>query len=89
MATVAARAMGVPIYSSFVKEGNLSDLCAKGEVISTVFNVFGLGTEIQLVFIVCQSMQGKMVVGSMLSIMHVYSTYEEIRVAPINMLNLQ
>lgn len=89
MATVAARATRLPIYSSFAKEGNLSDLYAKGEAISTVFNVFGLGAGIQLVSTVCQSMQGKMVVGSMLSIIHVYSTYEEMRAAPINTLNPQ
>ncbi|KAF2320412.1 hypothetical protein GH714_027443 [Hevea brasiliensis] len=38
MAVVAARATRLPIYSSFAKEGNLSDLCAKGEAISTLFN---------------------------------------------------
>ncbi|RVW24573.1 Protein root UVB sensitive 2, chloroplastic [Vitis vinifera] len=39
MAVVAARATRLPIYSSFAKEGNLSDLFAKGEAISTLFNV--------------------------------------------------
>ncbi|KAI3682652.1 hypothetical protein L1987_82772 [Smallanthus sonchifolius] len=89
MATVAARATRLPIYSSFAKEGNLSDLYAKGEAISTVFNVLGLGAGIQLVSTVCSSMQGKMVVGSFLSAIHVYSTYEEMRSAPINTLNPQ
>ncbi|GFZ17706.1 root UVB sensitive protein [Actinidia rufa] len=38
--SVAARATEIePIYSSFAKEGNLSDLFAKGEAISTLFNV--------------------------------------------------
>lgn len=59
MAVVAARAARLPIYSSFAKEGNLSDLFAKGEAISTVFNVLGLGAGIQLVSTVCSSMQGK------------------------------
>lgn len=59
MAVVAARATRLPIYSSFAKEGNLSDLFAKGEAISTVFNVLGLGAGIQLVSTVCSSMQGK------------------------------
>ncbi|MFS7902548.1 putative Root UVB sensitive family [Helianthus anomalus] len=89
MATVAARATRLPIYSSFAKEGNLSDLYAKGEAISTVFNVIGLGAGIQLVSTVCSSMQGKIVVGSFLSAVHVYSTYEEMRSAPINTLNPQ
>ncbi|KAL2327923.1 hypothetical protein Fmac_021350 [Flemingia macrophylla] len=39
---VAARATRLPIYSSFAKEGNLSDLFAKGEVFSTLCNVVGI-----------------------------------------------
>lgn len=56
---VAARATRLPIYSSFAKEGNLSDLFAKGEAISTLFNVVGLGVGIQLASTLCSSMQGK------------------------------
>lgn len=56
---VAARATRLPIYSSFAKEGNLSDLFAKGEAISTLFNVVGIGAGIQLASTVCSSMQGK------------------------------
>ncbi|KAL7586123.1 hypothetical protein Lser_V15G39048 [Lactuca serriola] len=89
MAVVAARATRLPIYSSFAKEGNLSDLFAKGEAISTVFNVLGLGAGIQLVSTVCSSMQGKMIVGSLLSVIHVYSVSEEMRAAPVNTLNPQ
>lgn len=89
MATVAARATRLPIYSSFAKEGNLSDLYAKGEAISTVFNVVGLGAGILLVSTICSSMQGKMVVGPCLSLIHVYCTYEEMRAAPVNTLNPQ
>lgn len=89
MAVVAARATRLPIYSSFAKEGNLSDLFAKGEAISTVFNVLGLGAGIQLVSTVCSSIQGKMVVGPLLSIIHVYSVCEEMRAAPVNTLNPQ
>ncbi|WMV29923.1 hypothetical protein MTR67_023308, partial [Solanum verrucosum] len=59
MAVVAARATRLPIYSSFAKEGNLSDLFAKGEAISTLFNVLGLGTGIHLASTICSSMQGK------------------------------
>lgn len=66
MATVAARATRLPIYSSFAKEGNLSDLYAKGEAISTVFNVVGLGVGIQLVSTVCSSMQGKVYIINIL-----------------------
>ncbi|KAL8236326.1 hypothetical protein R6Q59_017407 [Mikania micrantha] len=89
MAVVAARATRLPIYSSFAKEGNLSDLFAKGEAISTVFNVLGLGAGIQLVSTVCSSMQGKMVVGPLLSIIHIYCVSEEMRAAPVNTLNPQ
>lgn len=63
MAVVAARATRLPIYSSFAKEGNLSDLFAKGEAISTLFNVIGLGAGIQLASTICSSMQGKVVIS--------------------------
>lgn len=55
---VAARATRLPIYSSFAKERNLSDLFAKGEAISTLFNVVGIAG-IQLASTICSSMQGK------------------------------
>ncbi|KAL3517699.1 hypothetical protein ACH5RR_020288 [Cinchona calisaya] len=89
MAMVAARATRLPIYSSFAKEGNLSDLFAKGEAISTLFNVFGMGAGIQLASTVCSSMQGKLVVGPLLSVIHVYCVCEEMRAAPVNTLNPQ
>ncbi|CAL2280578.1 unnamed protein product [Prunus armeniaca] len=89
MAVVAARATRLPIYSAFAKEGNLSDLFAKGEAISTLFNVIGLGAGIQLASTVCSSMQGKMVVGPLLSMVHVYSVIEEMRATPVNTLNPQ
>nr|XP_043618911.1 protein root UVB sensitive 2, chloroplastic-like [Erigeron canadensis] len=89
MAVVAARSTRLPIYSSFAKEGNLSDLFAKGEAISTVFNVLGIGAGIQLVSTVCSSMQGKMVVGPLLSVIHIYGVCEEMRAAPVNTLNPQ
>ncbi|KAF3436155.1 hypothetical protein FNV43_RR23247 [Rhamnella rubrinervis] len=89
MAVVAARATRLPIYSSFAKEGNLSDLFAKGEAISTLFNVIGIGAGIQLASTICSTMQGKMVVGPLLSVLHVYSVVEEMRAAPVNTLNPQ
>ncbi|KAB1200934.1 hypothetical protein CJ030_MR0G005870 [Morella rubra] len=89
MAVVAARATRLPIYSSFAKEGNLSDLFAKGEAISTLFNVVGLGAGIQLASTVCSSMQGKLIVGPLLSIIHIYSVVEEMRAAPVDTLNPQ
>nr|KAJ0225512.1 hypothetical protein LSAT_V11C100041090 [Lactuca sativa] len=46
---ILKRATILAIYSSFAKDGNLSDLYAKGEAISTVFNVLGLDVRIQLV----------------------------------------
>ncbi|KAK4492476.1 hypothetical protein RD792_003285 [Penstemon davidsonii] len=89
MAVVAARVTRLPIYSSFAKEGNLSDLFAKGEAISTMFNVLGIGAGIQLASIVCSSMQGKLVVGPLLSSVHVYCVGEEMRATPVNTLNRQ
>ncbi|XP_072989034.1 protein root UVB sensitive 2, chloroplastic [Typha latifolia] len=89
MAVVAARATRLPIYSSFAKEGNLSDLFAKGEAISTLFNVAGMGAGIQLASTVCSSTQGKMIVGPLLSVVHIYSVVQEMRAAPINTLNPQ
>ncbi|XP_038717093.1 protein root UVB sensitive 2, chloroplastic isoform X1 [Tripterygium wilfordii] len=89
MAVVAARATRLPIYSSFAKEGNLSDLFAKGEAISTLFNVVGIGAGIQLASTVCSSMQGKLVVGPLLSIVHIYCVVEEMRATPVNTLNPQ
>ncbi|QCD97741.1 protein root UVB sensitive 2, chloroplastic-like isoform X3 [Vigna unguiculata] len=87
MAVVAARATRLPIYSSFAKEGNLSDLFAKGEAFSTLFSVIGIGVGIQLASTICASMQGKLVAGPLLSIIHLYSVSEEMRAAPINTLN--
>ncbi|KAL0435599.1 UNVERIFIED_CONTAM: protein root UVB sensitive 2, chloroplastic [Sesamum radiatum] len=89
MAVVAARATRLPIYSSFAKEGNLSDLFAKGEAISTLFNVLGIGAGIQLASTVCSSMQGKLVVGPLLSLFHIYCVTEEMRATPVNTLNPQ
>ncbi|XP_015948726.1 protein root UVB sensitive 2, chloroplastic [Arachis duranensis] len=89
MAIVAARATRLPIYSAFAKEGNLSDLFAKGEAISTLFNVFGIGVGIQLASTVCASMQGKLVAYPLLSIIHIYSVAEEMRATPVNTLNPQ
>ncbi|KAG8389211.1 hypothetical protein BUALT_Bualt02G0205300 [Buddleja alternifolia] len=89
MAVVAARATRLPIYSSFAKEGNLSDLFAKGEAISTLFNVLGIGAGIQLASTVCSSTQGKMVVGPLLSVVHIYCVHEEMRATPVNTLNPQ
>ncbi|KAM0949297.1 putative Root UVB sensitive family [Dioscorea sansibarensis] len=89
MAVVAARATRLPIYSAFAKEGNLSDLFAKGEAISTLFNVVGMGVGIQLASTVCSSLQGKLLVAPLLSAIHIYSVTEEMRAAPVNTLNPQ
>lgn len=89
MAVVAARATRLPIYSSFAKEGNLSDLFAKGEAISTLFNVVGIGAGISLASTICSSMQGKVIVAPLLSVLHIYSVVEEMRAVPVNTLNPQ
>ncbi|KAK1260841.1 hypothetical protein QJS04_geneDACA002404 [Acorus gramineus] len=89
MAVVAARATRLPIYSSFAKEGNLSDLFAKGEAISTLFNVLGIGAGIQLASTVCSSIQGKLIVGPLLSFIHIYGVTQEMRATPVNTLNPQ
>ncbi|RDX69830.1 Protein root UVB sensitive 2, chloroplastic, partial [Mucuna pruriens] len=87
MALVAARATRLPVYSSFSKEGNLSDIFAKGEAFSTLFNVVEIGVGIQLASTICASMQGKLVMGPLLAIIHIYSVSEEMRTILINTLN--
>ncbi|XP_021768839.1 protein root UVB sensitive 2, chloroplastic isoform X1 [Chenopodium quinoa] len=89
MATVAARATRLPLYSSFAKEGNLSDLVAKGEALSTLFNVIGMGAGITLASTVCSSIQGKVIAAPLLSVLHVYSVVEEMKAVPVNTLNPQ
>jgi hypothetical protein len=59
MALVSARATRLPVYSAFAKEDNLSDLYAKGEAISTLSNVLGLGMGIYLASNIAASIQGK------------------------------
>jgi hypothetical protein len=59
MALVSAKATRLPVYSSFAKEGNLSDLYAKGEASSTLSNVLGLGVGIHLASNFGASIQGK------------------------------
>ncbi|KAJ7567252.1 hypothetical protein O6H91_02G139000 [Diphasiastrum complanatum] len=89
VALVTARATRLPIYSAFAKEGNLSDLYAKGEAVSTVANVLGLGVGIHLASNFCASMQGKLLVSPLLSAVHLYSVVEEMRAAPVDSLNAQ
>uniref|UniRef100_A0A0E0H377 Uncharacterized protein n=1 Tax=Oryza nivara TaxID=4536 RepID=A0A0E0H377_ORYNI len=89
MAVVAARATRLPIYSSFAKEGNLSDLFAKGEAISTLFNVMGIGAGIGLASTVCSTTQGKLIAGPLLSVVHIYGVVQEMRATPVNTLNPQ
>ncbi|KAK6164461.1 hypothetical protein DH2020_001325 [Rehmannia glutinosa] len=91
----------------FIRQrGNLSDLFAKGEAISTLFNVLGIGAGIQLASTVCSSTQGRfastwsmwikkiaqfrtLVVGPLLSLVHIYCVREEMRATPVNTLNPQ
>ncbi|TVU00429.1 hypothetical protein EJB05_54139, partial [Eragrostis curvula] len=89
IAVVAARATRLPIYSSFAKEGNLSDLFAKGEAISTLFNVMGIGAGIGLASTVCSTTQGKLIAGPLLSAVHIYGVVQEMRATPVNTLNPQ
>ncbi|XP_078167401.1 protein root UVB sensitive 2, chloroplastic-like isoform X2 [Carex rostrata] len=89
MAVVAARATRLPIYSSFAKEGNLSDIFAKGEAISTLFDMLGIGAGILLASTVCSTMQGKMIVGPLLSALHIYGVTQEMKAIPLNTLNPQ
>ncbi|KAG0616528.1 hypothetical protein M758_5G122700 [Ceratodon purpureus] len=89
MALVSARATRLPVYSSFAKEGNLSDLYAKGEAISTLSNVLGLGVGIHLASNFASTIQGKLIWAPILSAIHLYSVQQEMRAAPINTLNSQ
>jgi S-formylglutathione hydrolase FrmB len=72
MALVSARATRLPVYSAFAKEDNLSDLYAKGEAISTLSNVLGLGVGIYLASNIAASIQGK--VSAMASFSSIVST---------------
>ncbi|RLM66183.1 protein root UVB sensitive 2, chloroplastic [Panicum miliaceum] len=78
---------GFQFYSSFAKEGNLSDLFAKGEAISTLFNVMGIGAGIGLASTVCSTTQGKLIVGPLLSAVHIYGVVQEMRATPVDTLN--
>eukprot|EP00249_Psilotum_nudum_P018145 c26660_g1_i1 orf=127-1488(+) len=89
MATVAARATRLSIYSAFAKEKNLSDLYAKGEAISTLYNVLGLGVGIHLASTICSSMEAKLLAAPLLSVIHIFSVTQEMRAAPVNTLNAQ
>lgn len=68
MALVSARATRLPVYSSFAKEGNLSDLYANGEASSTLSNVLGLGVGIHLASNFGASIQGKVCLSTFLMI---------------------
>lgn len=89
MALVSARATRLPVYSAFAKEGNLSDLYAKGEAISTLSNVLGLGVGIHLASTACASIEAKLLVAPVLSAVHLCCVAQEMRAAPINTLNAQ
>jgi hypothetical protein len=60
------------VYSAFAKEDNLSDLYAKGEAISTLSNVLGLGVGIYLASNIAASIQGK--VSAMAIFLSIVST---------------
>ncbi|KAG5020643.1 hypothetical protein JHK87_016498 [Glycine soja] len=93
MAVVVARATRLPIYSSFAKEGNFSDLFAKGEAFSTLFDVIGIGVGIQLTSTICVSMQGKELVAIIfcpkipsnrprnIELIHLYPTFSSVKVS--------
>ncbi|CAL5031016.1 unnamed protein product [Urochloa decumbens] len=68
---------------------NLSDLFAKGEAISTLFNVMGIGAGIGLASTVCSTTQGKLIAGPLLSAVHIYGVVQEMRATPVNTLNPQ
>ncbi|EFJ36852.1 hypothetical protein SELMODRAFT_77235 [Selaginella moellendorffii] len=89
VAMVTARATRLPLYTAFAKEGNLSDLYAKGEAMSTLANVAGLGVGIRLASSACTSLQGKLLVAPLLSVIHLYSVMEEMRAVPLDTLNAQ
>eukprot|EP00897_Mesotaenium_endlicherianum_P000424 jgi/Mesen1/10382/ME000081S09771 len=89
-ALVSARATRLPIYSSFALENNLSDLYAKGEAISVLSNIAGMGLGIQLASSsLCRSTPGKLLMGAALSTVHVFCVAQEMRAAPVNTLNAE
>eukprot|EP00271_Cylindrocystis_brebissonii_P014383 TRINITY_DN3572_c0_g1_i1.p1 TRINITY_DN3572_c0_g1~~TRINITY_DN3572_c0_g1_i1.p1 ORF type:complete len:644 (+),score=67.78 TRINITY_DN3572_c0_g1_i1:316-2247(+) len=89
-ALVAARATRLPIYAAFAREGNLSDLYAKGEAISVLSNMVGLGIGIRLAASpLFASTEAKLLLLPFLSFGHLYCVATEMRATPINTLNAE
>ncbi|CAI5462327.1 unnamed protein product [Closterium sp. Yama58-4] len=59
LSLVIARATRLPLYDAFAKEGNISDLYAKGEAISVLSSLAGLALGLKLASSVCQTAQAK------------------------------
>eukprot|EP00850_Spirogloea_muscicola_P016694 SM000137S00472 [mRNA] locus=s137:311893:315848:+ [translate_table: standard] len=89
MGLVSARSTRLPIYASFAREGNLSDLYAKGEAISTLSNILGIAIGIRLASTVCSTHARKLAVAPLLSAVHLWCVTQEMKAAPVNTLNEQ
>ncbi|CAI5462662.1 unnamed protein product [Closterium sp. Yama58-4] len=61
LSLVIARATRLPLYDAFAKEGNISDLYAKGEAISVLSSLAGLALGLKLASSVCQTAQAKLI----------------------------
>ncbi|GJP56764.1 hypothetical protein CLOM_g15815 [Closterium sp. NIES-68] len=89
LSLVIARATRLPLYDAFAREGNISDLYAKGEAISVLSSLGGLALGLKLASSVCQSAQAKLAAVPVLAAVHLWSVTEEMRAVPINTLNAQ
>ncbi|CAI5504062.1 unnamed protein product [Closterium sp. Naga37s-1] len=89
LSLVIARATRLPLYDAFAKEGNISDLYAKGEAISVLSSLAGLALGLKLASSVCQTAQAKLAAVPVLAAVHLWSVTEEMRAVPINTLNAQ
>ncbi|CAI5953715.1 unnamed protein product [Closterium sp. NIES-65] len=63
LSLVIARATRLPLYDAFAKEGNISDLYAKGEAISVLSSLAGLALGLKLASSVCQTAQAKVTIS--------------------------
>ncbi|CAI5515999.1 unnamed protein product [Closterium sp. Naga37s-1] len=89
LSLVIARATRLPLYDAFAREGNISDLYAKGEAISVLSSLAGLALGLKLASSVCQTAQAKLAAVPVLAAVHLWSVTEEMRAVPINTLNAQ
>ncbi|GJP77226.1 hypothetical protein CLOP_g7650 [Closterium sp. NIES-67] len=87
LSLVIARATRLPLYDAFAREGNISDLYAKGEAISVLSSLRRSCSWAQA-RLLCLPVSASQAVP-VLAAVHLWSVTEEMRAVPINTLNAQ